>query len=352
MAADDRVIATEMRSFDALRTLAPEWRALCARAHSCTPFQYPEWILPWWSHFGAVDGSDLRVLALRHAGSSALVGLAPFHCRHDPDGATRLALLGTGNTDYVDAIVAPGFEGAALRMFAGYLHDIRDSWDECDLHPLSSTTLLRQLPARGGLRIAETQSDVFPVLELRANGEGLAERVPHGVLAKLRHARRRLQREGGFDVEHADAQSAPELFEIFCALHAARWRDRGEPGVLANERSRHFHAEVVAGMAAEDMLRLNVLRVRGQPAGACYGFARGSTLYLYLGGFDPAFERDSAGSLAILDAIEHAIERGQRRFDFLRGAEAYKYRWGAVEQPGYRVRIVRERGVISEKNVA
>lgn len=50
---------------------------------------------------------------------------------------------------------------------------------------------------------------------------------------------------------------------------------------------------------------------------------------MYLTGFDPAFARRSPGAILYADAIERAHARGDRVFDFMRGAEAYKYRWGA-----------------------
>ena len=64
--------------------------------------------------------------------------------------------------------------------------------------------------------------------------------------------------------------------------------------------------------------------------------AAGRTIF-YLSGFDPAFARYSPGKLVVAHAIEQAITRdAARAFDFLRGAEAYKYAWGAVDEPLFR----------------
>ena len=35
------------------------------------------------------------------------------------------------------------------------------------------------------------------------------------------------------------------------------------------------------------------------------------------------------------------IAAGKRRFDFLRGQERYKYEWGAVDEPIYRILVER-----------
>ncbi len=47
------------------------------------------------------------------------------------------------------------------------------------------------------------------------------------------------------------------------------------------------------------------------------------------------------GSLLIARYVERAIATGRRRLDFLRGNEAYKYEWGAVDEPIQRLLIRR-----------
>ncbi len=64
-------------------------------------------------------------------------------------------------------------------------------------------------------------------------------------------------------------------------------------------------------------------------------FARGRA-YLYLQGFDPAFERLSPGLLATVCAIDQAFVEGTGVVDFLRGQERYKYLRGARDESTYR----------------
>ena len=40
--------------------------------------------------------------------------------------------------------------------------------------------------------------------------------------------------------------------------------------------------------------------------------------------------------------IERTIREGCRRFDLLRGDEAYKYEWGAVDEPIQRILVRRK----------
>jgi CelD/BcsL family acetyltransferase involved in cellulose biosynthesis len=115
-------------------------------------------------------------------------------------------------------------------------------------------------------------------------------------------------------------------------LHEARWRSRGEPGVLVDSAVREFHRDAARAFAAEGMLRLHRMRIGEAVAAVYYGFAWRRRSYAYLGGFDPEMPRLSPGAQILLHAIGAAIAEGCGEFDFLRGGESDKYAWGAVDR--------------------
>jgi len=330
--------ASELRTEEELTAIAPAWRRLCDCARHCTPFQYPEWVLPWYRAYAARDG-ELRAIVVRaHDASDEIVGIAPLWRYVAPDGLRRLALLGTGNTDYVDIVAAPGHEAHVLHSIVETLRTMGD-WDACDLHPLPHASPFLGLDAPTEWSATTVRDGVFPVLRVTSTANPIDDSIPKGLLHRLRSAQRSLARRGRVQIECADESNALDLLGDLYRLHDARWAARGADSILADERTRRFHLEVVPGMAARGLLRLFVLHVDERAGAALYGFARAERLYYYLGGFDPAFARESVGSLVILAAIEDGVARGAVEFDFLWGAEPYKYRWGAVDQVGYRVSI-------------
>ena len=70
-----------------------------------------------------------------------------------------------------------------------------------------------------------------------------------------------------------------------------------------------------------------------------YGFEQSNCFFSYIGGFDPDLAKYSPGSIILLYIIEDCINRGISEFDFLRGAESYKYLWGAVDKTLYHLTI-------------
>src|ERR1700712_341778 len=117
----------ERGGLDLLLTLRAEWSELCDRAPRVTPFQRPEWLLPYASAF---PPHDPWVLAVHDAGR--LAGLLPLFLY--PDGPDRtLAPLGAGISDYLDAILEPGRETAVLEALWAFLDARGDAGDRWDL---------------------------------------------------------------------------------------------------------------------------------------------------------------------------------------------------------------------------
>jgi CelD/BcsL family acetyltransferase involved in cellulose biosynthesis len=54
-------------------------------------------------------------------------------------------------------------------------------------------------------------------------------------------------------------------------------------------------------------------------------------VYLYNSAYDPQYSSLSVGVLSKALNIKDSIERGKKRFDFLKGAEQYKYHLGGRE---------------------
>jgi CelD/BcsL family acetyltransferase involved in cellulose biosynthesis len=115
--------------------------------------------------------------------------------------------------------------------------------------------------------------------------------------------------------------------QAFFEFHAKRWRKRGLPGAFVGARSKAFHRDWAQTAAKAGWLRLGLLTVAGQPAGAIYAMAMGRATYFYQSGFVPGHSSLSPGTLLVAHTIREAIAEGRPTFDFMRGDEPYKRRW-------------------------
>jgi CelD/BcsL family acetyltransferase involved in cellulose biosynthesis len=77
-------------------------------------------------------------------------------------------------------------------------------------------------------------------------------------------------------------------------------------------------------MAERGFLRLFFLELDREPAAAVMCFDYNSTVYLYNNGYNKNFSDLSVGLLSKVVTIRDSIDRGRRRYDFLKGSETYK----------------------------
>jgi CelD/BcsL family acetyltransferase involved in cellulose biosynthesis len=133
-------------------------------------------------------------------------------------------------------------------------------------------------------------------------------------------------------VEEGTGETLPAILDQLFRLHRMRWESRGEGGVLADGTVQDFHREAVPRLMQAGLLRLYLLHIGPEPVGAYYGFLHGGRAYGYLTGFDPNYSFESPGLMLWAHAIDRAVAEGAREFHFLRGPEAYKYAWGAVDR--------------------
>jgi glycosyltransferase involved in cell wall biosynthesis/CelD/BcsL family acetyltransferase involved in cellulose biosynthesis len=302
-----------LRNVAELESMREEWTALCRRDPHATPFQYPEWLIPWCRHLnqGRAAGAALRDAC----------GLSGVVLASEENGTVRL--LGGNVSDYLGA--AAGSPGAAAESLAPLLRGAR----RAELQQLVPGSPLLEAQLAGIVEDQAEPQDVCPVLPLTPAA------VPSEHWKYFRYCRRRMERIGHLQIIGATEENLDEALADLFRLHAARWDGKG---VLQGLEG--FHADVARGFLRQGMLRLFLLRLGADTVAVLYAFASGERTWFYLSGFDPAFEKLSPGLVAVGTAIEQATAEGHRHFDFLRGAEPYKYWWGARNTWTFRRRAV------------
>jgi CelD/BcsL family acetyltransferase involved in cellulose biosynthesis len=178
------------------------------------------------------------------------------------------------------------------------------------------------------------------VLDLTKGNADLAGIAPPRLLYNLRNAWRRAAARGDARIARAEMSSCSAALECLFELHSARWATQGEVGILSQPALQAFHRDVAIRFLRRGWLRLYTMQIGSNIVAANYGFHLRGRSYSYVGGFDSHFSKLSPGAMIIRHAISDAVRDGARVFDFLRGGEPYKYRWGARDERQFRLRIV------------
>lgn len=320
-----KVAGEIQRDADAFERLEPEWWDLWRRCPQATPFQSPAWLIPWWRSFAP---GSLFVLAARRGGK--LVGLAPGYIENG-DLGRRVLPVGISLSDHLDVLIDPDCvdEAAAALAQAGAEHS--DEWDSWEFEELLEGAAAFAIPVPRGCSEERVEASPFSVLEI-GRGADLSDVLPGAKRRKIRLARNRAERRGEVAIEEASAANAPEFLADLFRLHEARWKGMRQPGLLRFEGVKAFHREAVPRLQAAGHLRLWRLTIGRATAAACYGLEHAGVLSLYMTGFDPDFAFESPGVILLAHAIEHSLENGLERVDFLRGDEDYKRGWGVTQR--------------------
>ena len=330
---------------ESLEALRLPWQALQQAAPDATPYQTWEWIEAWWQ----VYHPRKRFLLLALYSGPDLVALAPMYVsRHLRTPLRRLAWAGTGRSDYLGPLIAPGFHAEAASSLLQYLQNELPGWDYADLQQLAPGS-----PMLAGIDTATPEAwdrhlspmEPCPYLSLPASHTDFLASLGKSMRSNLRYYAKLAAREAAephYSV--ADTASLAADMDALFALHGQRWNARLMPGVLSNSRVQLFHREVAARFLERGWLRLHTLSMDGKAQAALYCFSFKGRIYYYLGGFAPEMARYSLGTLLTGEAIRCAIEEGCSEFDFLRGGEPYKARWKPAVRMNHRLILLREYG--------
>ena len=316
----------------AFQALREEWDELLAASLADSFFLTWEWLYAWWTHLAG----DRRLFLLVARQGGRLVAIAPLSLR-----ARRVAgvvplrsveFLGADrlSSDYLDVIVRRGWEADAIPALARYLADARLALELASVRRAgcAAAALSRALTQRRW-RMWEIPTAVCPFIDLSGHTWesylGTLESKPRNDFLRLL---KNLTKKFSVRLEPASSEhQRREFMAHLVRLHNLRWQNLGGSDALHTADLVAFHDEVSRVTLERGWLRLFVLWLDGQPVASLYGFRYGRTFYFVQTGFDPAYGRHAVGLITVGLTIKSAIAEGAEEYDFLRGDEAYKFRW-------------------------
>jgi CelD/BcsL family acetyltransferase involved in cellulose biosynthesis len=348
-----------------------DWDALALATPWATPFSRHCVQKAWWDAYGAT-AHDETIVVTDETGRMA--GIAPLMHRHElepgdvaartalrhepgwplrrvPDSATAVFFGASYHADYATVLATPADVAAVCDAVAETLSaDAPGRWDVVDLRRLRHgdpaadelTAGFERRCRSACLAAVREVEDVCPVVSLP---EGIDFEGFLGTLGKKeRHEiRRKVRRaEAAGPVVLERSASPIDDLEAFVDLHQKRWGVEGLfPPTAGGEASRRFFAGLFSDCFAAGLVDLSFLTVGGRRVAAGVTFDDGETTYYYNAGVEPDARELSPGVVMVARYMERAIEQGRSRLDFLRGNEAYKYEWGAIDVPVERLLVLR-----------
>jgi len=312
---------------DALALGAAAWDALSAESHRPLPFMSWAWHRAWADAAPPDELASAEAIALFDA-SGGLRALFPFALRRAlfhrvPVDSLTWAIGDAGCPDHLDLLAVPGTD---LEPLAAALDAV--PWRIMQLGNLGAGAVnaraLGDRIAAHGHTMRRRALWSCPRIAIDGDWERYLGTLTPTRRQTVRRKERSLRRHFAVTLTDYTAATLDEGWRRLMMLHDRRWP--GE-GAFREPRLERMQRAFAGQLAAAGRLWLTTLELDGASAAAWYGFALGDTVYFYQSGRDPRFEGESVGLVLMARMIRRAIEGGYKRFDFLRGDDAYKAQW-------------------------
>ncbi|MBI4789505.1 MAG: GNAT family N-acetyltransferase [Chloroflexi bacterium] len=346
---------TDEGVFDRLK---PEWNDLLRRSVSDTLFLTWEWQTTWWRNLGR---GALRIITVRDD-AGRLVGLLPLFADPPPDSGpsdtaapNTLSLIGGLDvSDYLDALVARGFEPS---VYAAILNALArpdfPAWDHLQMCALPSGspthTQFRAMAERCGYQVEQRLHDVSPLIALPPTWDEYLAALDKKQRHEIRRKLRRLDEQDGRWYVAGAGDDLGAAVADFIRLHQKSHPDKQ---LFMDAPMQRFFLELAQIGAAHDWLRLEFIEIGGERAAAAFTFVYGAQVLVYNSGYEPQkYGHLGVGMALFALSIRHAIAEGRRVYDFLRGDEEYKYRFGAQDTNVYELHVRNKSKVSQDASV-
>ena len=318
-----------------LERIRDSWNSLLSASSADTIFLTWEWMTAWWANYRAAD--QMRVLAA-FDDNQVLRGIAPLKRRRLRRYGQTVSVVsflvdGSNDSEYLDFIIAPGYERDVLAAFCSYLQPELNAGAVLMFNELpASSSSLQGLQAEAGrLSAAYTETTIACATALLPSSwdEYLGKLRPR-FRTKVRSVLRNL--EARKEVEFRTCETPEQIERTLPALfdlHTRRWAQENRPGVFGRQAKRDFYFDLSKRLLERGWLRLTQLEWKGSILACQYGFAYKGTYFHLQEGYEPDSDHWNLGIGLRAWSIREYIRQGLREYDFLGGVKRNKTDWAA-----------------------
>jgi CelD/BcsL family acetyltransferase involved in cellulose biosynthesis len=320
------------------------WNALVEQSITDTPFSRHEYLSEWWKTLGGGEWESAELVLVSATENDQLIGIAPLFISNY-DGQRALMLAGSIEiSDYLDLIVR---EGDLSRFLSGLLafliSSAPDNWSALDWYNIpDSSPSLAALQAEAEKRGWTHHQEVYrptPRIPLNGSFEDYLSRIDK----KQRHEIRRKMRraaESDKNVQFNIVDGKENIDSEINAFLDLMLHDPGKAEFL-HPAMREQMTVTIQNAHKYGYLWLAFLEIEGARTAASLNFDYRNKLWGYNSGVSREHMELSPGWVLMAHTIQWCCENGRYEFDFMRGDEEYKYRFGGVNKYVMRVKITK-----------
>ncbi len=324
--------------------LRDEWTDLVESDGHATIFQTWDFQYHAWRIYA--DSVSPSILLVRDE-AGELIGCAPLGTnvlRVGPLSVRVLGFICPKFCDYNNFILRRGREEEALAALARWFRENLHRWDVVLLKPVREDSWLvtcrDQLLAEIGRPYRVDECSIAPYLRLDAGWPSYEGALSASRARSTRHKVSKLFRRFDGHFQQAMNGQLDEAIDRFMGLHQKQWRDRAQMGAFAQPRVQEGMRDLIKELSARGLAKLHAISSSERTIASLCTFEFRGTVSYFQGGYDPDYGHLSPGTVMHALRITEALNEGAQEYDFLYGAEPYKFAWANGQRRLYSIEVV------------
>ena len=321
------------------------WERLFQENPRHSPFLAWGWVNAWLKHIARPH--ELQIIYLQDA-DGIVQYILPLHRPTGKFGIKSRRTMLVGNyglecSDGLGCLCAPDLEDQSANLTARAINHFYDRNDVISLGFLDSIGGFPhrlKVAMQSGDRLIKVRPDaVCPAFDLPGSWDGYLGQLSYKFRSQVRRSCRQFGADGQPALQLVDAADVEAFVRDLIRLNRSRLSAKGETSSLEDRALRAFFEEAIPYMASHGIAWMDTIVQNREVLGSALHFVHGDTIYYYMGGFDDKARKMQPGTALLAQVMQRGIDNGFTRFDFLRGDEAYKYRWCATAVSTHNVTI-------------
>jgi len=329
--------------YSELQNLECDWRQLFASNPRHSPFQAWGWVTSWIKHLAGPH--ELKFICWRNDQDELSFVLPLVGRPQSKEGkcSEYFAACGYGPecSDHIGCLRHPERDEHLTEITALALEQLVDngvrvnlaSQDGTDDFPENLRTKLKEM----GIPVRLDQDHRCPSIRLPGSWEEFLKSLSSNFRSQIRRYYRNIANHETVSFRSVEPSGATDFANELIRLNRSRMANKGMESSLEDPGFRAFILEAIPSMAKDGLAWMDVIANGEIIVGAALNLVHADRVYYYMGGFDEGSGNLRPGKALFAEVIKRSIDLGHKSYDFLRGAEPYKYRWGASDTITWRL---------------
>jgi CelD/BcsL family acetyltransferase involved in cellulose biosynthesis len=324
--------------------LESEWNQLLDESITHVPFLRHEYLKIWWQTMGGGEWEKAELTIVAGRKNGRLVGIAPLFLTPDHQGFSALMLLGSIEiSDYLDLIVRPEDLLEFVDELLPFLTENIPAWQTLDWYNLLETSpsvdVIIRAAVNLGWQVELNQLQHSPYIPLPGDFEtymaGIDKKQRHEIRRKMRRAEE-ANRGLKYIQVNDPAQFDQDLEEFLTLMTYDEQKNK-----FLTTPMRDTFRQILRCAFEVGCLHMAFLEIDGERAAGHVSFDYLGRIWAYNSGINPKFIELSPGWVLLGYELQWANQNGYNEYDFMRGDEDYKYRFGAIDRSIKRLTLTR-----------